>query len=128
MDTHLKYNAFIIYDMGGEEAVVLSGGEGVNGLSIRTPEGKDAFNFITSEDTYGIVVHAVKTNFQHAVRWAFTERSHHLTINDPTGKESFEFNAFPHRNALIVRDKSSGGGIGFYSDANEAKQTTWNPR
>ena len=126
MGTRLKKNAFIIYDMDGEEAVVLSGGEEVNGLSIRTTEGKDAFNLLTDEDTYLIVVHAVKnTNFQHAVRWIFTERSHNLTINDPTGKESFEFNAFPHRNALIVRDKSSGEGIGFYSDANEAKQTRW---
>ena len=129
MGTRLKNNAFIIYDMDGEAAVGLYGSEEVNGLSIRTTEGNDAFNLLTTEDAYMIVVHAVNavknTNFQPAVRWYFTERSHNFTINDPTGKESFEFNAFPHRNALIVRDKSSGEGIGFYSDANEAKQTRW---
>ena len=43
------------------------------------------------------------------------------------GKKAFQFNANPNVNELVVHDKSSGAGIGFYGKANEAEQTRWNP-
>ena len=48
-----------------------------------------------------------------------------IGISDPAGKMSFQIYASLDSNELIVRDKSSGEGIGFYSDGNEAKQTRW---
>ena len=48
-----------------------------------------------------------------------------ITVWDPATNESFRFNAYRDRNELVVYDKSSGAGIGFYGDSNEAKQTRW---
>ena len=48
-----------------------------------------------------------------------------IYIFDPAVKKSFEFEAYSDRNELIVRNKSSGAGIGFYGDSNEVKQTRW---
>ena len=50
-----------------------------------------------------------------------------ITISDPAGKMSFQIYASLDSNELIVRDKSSGEGIGFYGDSNETKQTRWYP-
>ena len=52
--------------------------------------------------------------------------SNSVHIIDKHGKRAFQFNAHPNRNELVVHDKSSGAGIGFYGDSNEAKRITWN--
>ena len=48
-----------------------------------------------------------------------------IQITDNEGKVSFDFSAYADRNEMIVRDKSSGEGIGFYADSNEAKLIRW---
>lgn len=48
-----------------------------------------------------------------------------IYVSDLADRTSFEFNAYPERHELIVYEKSSAAGIGFYSDSNEAKQITW---
>ena len=53
--------------------------------------------------------------------------SNSIHIIDKHGKRAFQFNAHPNRNELVVHDKSSGAGIGFYGKANEAGQRRWNP-
>ena len=125
LDTILDSNAFIIFDMNGETAINMSGGGGImNGLTVRYPGGREAFSAIPHEEGCLVSVKGIKSS-----RTAFglftDENTNTFTIKDPTGKESFRFKALPHRNELVVRDKSSGAGIGFYGDSNEAKQTRW---
>ena len=54
-------------------------------------------------------------------------RGNTISICDPAGKTAFEVDAYVDRTELGVYDKSSGAGIGFYADSNEAKQTRWDP-
>lgn len=92
-----------VVDCAGRDAIGLVGIGPANGIYILDKSGNTAIRLAHFPDA--------------------DENSIHLW--DPADKKSFEFNAYRDRNELIVRDKSSGAGIGFYADSNEAKQTTW---
>ena len=99
-------NSVKIFDNTGKKAIELHSTIGINGIFISDKSDKTAISLTT------------QTPFS---------KINSIRVRDPVNKESFQVNAYPDRNELIVRDKSLGKGIGFYSDANEARQIRWNP-
>ena len=114
-----------VYGKNGKPAVVLATSENSNEVMGYGKDGKQAVALVASENSSGVTVFG-KDGKRAVGLVADGEFANVVIINDPAGKESFRFNAYSDRNELIVRDKSSGAGIGFYGDSNEVKQTKWN--
>ena len=112
-----------VVDKNGKTAIRLSTFLGANGVSILDKNEKGAIVLSALEKSNEINIY--DKNRAEAIALRTGEGVNNIAVKDPEGKESFRFNAQPHRNDFIVYDKSSGAGIGFYSDSNEAKQTRW---
>ena len=94
-------------------------------LKVVDNEGNTAIGL--TGDTVGSGIYILDTSGNEAISLTHTPRSDQnaIVISDTADKMSFRFSAYRDRNELVVCDKSSGAGIGFYGDANEAKQTRW---
>ncbi len=115
-----------VVDKAGKDAIVLkphplSFG---NEILIFAPDGKEAIRL-----SAGRLVNSIGINNQAGKRQvglsAFTDRNL-MFIHDPVSGHAFEFRALPQKNVLVVYEKkSSGRGIGFYGDSNEAEMIKW---
>ena len=99
--SHSDIHTIMIGVDASESSILLGCFPWTNTISISNETGKRAIELDSEPDANGIY------------------------IFDPAVKKSFEFEAYSDRNELIVRNKSSGAGIGFYGDSNEVKQTRW---
>ncbi len=125
------YNTVNIYDKNEKGAIVLSALEKSNEINIYDKNRAEAIalfmpRLIVGDNSFN-EVNIFNETREGAIALRTGEGVNNIAVKDPEGKESFRFNAQPHRNDFIVYDKSSGAGIGFYSDSNEARQTTWIP-
>ena len=124
-----------VVDQNGKTAIGLNSNELGNGIGIYDQNGIKAIGL--NSDWLG---NAISISVQNekmeigkmgigktAIWLSSKESGSFISISDPNGKKSFDFNAYTVRNELSVHNKSDGAGIGFYADSNEARQTTWIP-
>jgi hypothetical protein len=95
-------NSVVIFDKAGNLDIGLVGNNGHTGVYVKQ-SGKLAFRVLTLPSLNSV------------------------DVFDSSEKNAFDFTAGFAMNPLIVHNKSSGAGIGFYGDPNEARQTKWNP-
>lgn len=144
-----EVNYIYLLDKAGNVAIRLGGDERDNSVSLWDKAGNVAIALVANNlktfvrieganNSRPILLHSDNENnyvsidgkgkgIYGGISLHTTEDRNEVSIDDPSGKNSFKFNAYVDRNELIVRDKSSGKGVGFYADSNEARQTTWNP-
>ncbi len=114
-----------VVDTAGKDAIVLNATRFTrhNQIVLFNTDGKEAVTLNSAGDYNGILVHNHKGEAMIGLTSAPIMNL--MFITDPLKRDAFKIHAYPERNELIVYEKSSAAGIGFYSDSNEAKQITW---
>ena len=113
-----------ILDKDGNSGISLETQKSGNGVWVKRA-GNMGVGLIASEAETRLRIYDKAE--KHAIGLGTDEYANYLFIEDSAGKRSFEVEASVHRNRLGVFDKSSGEGIGFYADADEAKRIRWDP-
>ena len=110
-----------VVDKTGKDAIILDAGglPGRNYIEILNPHGKDAFRVSASRISTNLSM-MNSEGFLNAGLSSWADRNV-MFINDPVKGNAFRFHAYPEKNELIVYDKSSGAGIGFYSGCQRSK-------
>ena len=135
-----------VVDKADEAKIYLTVFEDGAGISIRDKDGKSGISLESQKSGNGVwvkksgnigvglmagedknLLRIYDKADKHAIGLGADKYANYLFIDDSAGKRSFEVEVSVHRNRLGVFDKSSGEGIGFYGDSNEARQTTWSP-
>ena len=117
-----------VIDKVGKDGIVLdtSGRPGRNYIAIFNPHGNEAFTFSASRVSTNLFIYSAGERL--GVGLSSAADMNLMFVNNPVrGINAFRFHALPQKNELIVYDKSSGAGVGFYTDSNEAKQTRFSP-